>query len=507
MNWWVKAAASMLLLAAESAWAAGSYVLLEPVRDASGRPLTQASAGGASLPVLKRAETGETSSAAQRVLSSGFASQIPALDLAARNAAELKPSCPGLPQAVYILLSEEDGGYARQGFYIADAGRTTLCEDHYIDLTADTGSIASGEFEEVLAHEWGHVLLRRLLGPVPATPSRKFHSVRTVTDQTTAFDEGFGIHLQPLSAKLSQTPGYRARIDGATPPRIADFWFSRQETWMRQVLVPANQLVFEKEQPSKGADAYHAWMADEAASNFDSCRLKSGDQMVAAEGVVASFFHRLLGADPASAPEQYRKAIAVLARMGTWPKEQPAVIAFVQSWGSEFPAETTAVTKLFLDVTHGASASSTARDLTEQAACAGASGDIEAFLAARKAAQEARGKIDADVAAGRLDIGAALGPQLWIANPATKIPAAPWQGRRDLPAIADINTAREAELELIFAGTPLAGAAAKMVAARRSGPYTSFEDAATRAPLDRAGLKQLLAARDQVRSIGTAVRR
>lgn len=496
----------MLLLMAGSAGAAGSYVLLEPVRDASGKPLTRASGSAASLPVLKRAKTGETSTAAQRVLASGFAAQIPALDLAARTAAALKPSCPGLPPAVYILLSEEDGGYARQGFFISDAGRTTLCEDHYIDLTADSGSIATGEFEEVLAHEWGHVLLRRLLGPVPATASRKFHSVRTVTDPTTAFDEGFGIHLQPLSAKLSQTPGYRARIDGATPPRIADFWFSRQETWMRQVLVPANQLVFEKA-ASKGADAYQSWMADEAASSFDGCRLKSGDQMVASEGVVASFFHRLLGADPASAATQYRKVIAVLAKMGSWPKDEPAVTAFVQAWGREFPAEKTVVEKLFLEVTHGASASSAVRDLTERAACAGASGDIEAFLEARKVAQEARGKLEADVAAGRLRLGAALGPQLWIANPAMMVPSAPWQGKRDLPAIADINTASDAELELIFSGTPLAGAGTKIVAARRSGPYAGIEDVAKRASLDKAGAKQLLVARDQARAIGTAVRR
>jgi hypothetical protein len=459
------------------------------------------------VPVLKPTAPSETVAAVRQVLATGLAAKLPALDLVARKQAASKAQCAGLPQALYLLLSAEDGGYARQGFYVAEAsGQTTLCQDHFIDLTADAASIASGEFEEVLAHEWGHVLLRRMLGPVPPTPSRKFHSVRTMTDPTTGFDEGFGIHFQPLSAKLSTTPGYRARIDGAASPRLADLWFSRQETWMRQALVPANRFVFEKHSPVSAADPYRRWLADEAASDFDTCRLKSGDQMVASEGVAASFFHRLMAGAPGTVDTRYGKVIAVLARLGGWPSNEPAIVAFVRAWGEEFPAERDAVQKLFLDVTHGATASVAARAQSERVACAGASGDIEAFLGARKTAQEARDKLAADVLAGRVSLTSALGPQLWIANAAVQVPAAPWQGKRELPAVTDLNTAREAELELIFAGTTLAGTGARLIEARRAGPFASFEDAARRALLGDSGLGVLSAARDQALKVGAAVR-
>ncbi len=482
---------ALMMLAARGA-AAESYVLLEPVRDARGRALMQADPGGTLLPVLKRAGDTPLTQQVRRVLAGGFAARIPALDAAARKAAQDKPKCPALPEAVFVFLSDEDGGYARQRFYSANAkGKPVLCEDHFIDLTVDEASIASGEFEEVLAHEWGHVLLRRLLGPVPPTPSRKFHSVRTTTDAVTAFDEGLGIHLQPMSARLSQTSGYRARIEGAAEPRLADFWFSRQETWMRQALVPQNRLVFDKEAKASGGDVYAHWLADESSANFDACRLKTGGQMVASEGVAASFFYKLMAVEPEALDARYRQLITVLARMKDWPTDRPAVTAFVQAWGEAYPLEREAVVRLFLAVTHGATVSRDVRALQEKTACAGASGDIEAFLGLRQEAQAALEGALADVLAGRVALDAAVGQPVWLAHPDVLIATAPWQGRRDAPVVADLNTARAVELELLFTGTALAGKADAIVQVREAGPFVSLQDAADRAGLGTAGLEAL----------------
>jgi len=408
---------------------------------------------------------------------------------------------------VYVFLSDEDGGYARHRFFVAAGeGEPVLCDDHFVDLTADAASIASGEFEEVLAHEWGHVLLRRLLGPVPETPSRKFHSARTATDPVTAFDEGFGIQLQPHSARLTVTPGYRARIEGTAEPRLADFWFSRQETWMRQALVPQNRLVFAKNAPTAGEDAYARWVLDEASANFDACRLQSGDQMVASEGVVASFLYKLLATDAAGAEGRYNQLITVLARMKGWPTGEPAIIAFVRAWGEAFPQEREAVTRLFVATTQGATVSREVLSLQEKTACAGASGNLGAFLGARKEAQAALDAAVADVLAGRIVLGAALGPQLWLANPAVNIATAPWRGKRDAPVVVNLNTARAAELELLFTDTPLAGRAEAIVQAREAGPFRSIEDAASRAGLKGAELDALRKAAAALTQVGGAAR-
>jgi hypothetical protein len=502
----MRAVIAALLVAAAPA-AAAPYLLLETVRGADKQPLMKAAPDGAMLPVLRPAAPRPVVTQAQRVLASGIAARLPALDAAARAAAVRKLRCPALPPSVFVLLSDEDGGFARHRFYVADEdGRTSLCDDFYVDVTADEASIASGEFEEVLAHEWGHVLLRRMLGQVPPTPSRKFHSVRTVTDPITAFDEGVGIHFQPLAAAVTETSGFRARATGTAAPRLADFWFSRQETWMREALVPAGTLVLDKQAPAADADPYKRWLADEASAALDPCYLKSGDQMVASEGVVATFLHKLLAADGAGLDERYRKLVAVLGRMRDWPKSEPALIAFVRAWGEVFPQEREAVTELFLRVTHGATASRDAARLAEQASCAGASGDIEVFLAARKEAQASFDSLLGSVLAGRTALGAALGSELWIANSAQSIAAAPWQGKRDRPTVLNLNTAREPELELAFAGTPLAGHGGAITDARRSGAFASRVDVVQRAKLNTEQQAALGEFEQNAQKVGTAKR-
>lgn len=508
MSRWIQTVGAALVAVVTSSAAAQPYILLEPVRDAAGKAVVRPDEKGVPLPVLQQAGGSDVARQARAVLTTGFAAHVPAIDAAARQAAKVKAQCPALPEAVYVFLSDEDGGYARHRFFVARAaGEPVLCDDHFIDLTADEVSIASGEFEEVLAHEWGHVLLRRLLGPVPPTPSRKFHSVRTVTDPVTAFDEGFGIHFQPLSARLTETPGYRARIEGTAEPRLADFWFSRQETWMRQALVPQNRLVFDKDAPAPDSDAYARWFADEVSAAFAACRLQSGDQMVASEGMVASFLHKLLAADPTATVGRYQQLIAVLSRMGGWPTQEPAILAFVKAWGDVYPEEREDVFRLFIASTHAATVSRQARSLQEKAACAGSAGDIETFLAARKDAQAALDAAVADAVADNATLGAALGPGLWLANPDVRTVAAPWQGQRSQPLVANLNTARASELALLFSGTPLAGKAEQIVRARDAGPFQSLEDAVRKALLAPADLQRLRQASDAFRQIGGAVRK
>jgi hypothetical protein len=458
------------------------FVLLEPVRAADGKSLMRTAPDGGTVPVVRIASTHPAAERARQVLATGFAAMIPRLDTVARSAAKRKTACRGLPAATFVFLSDEDGGFARQGFFVdPDAGEPAFCGDHFIDVTADEASIASGEFEEVLAHEWGHVLLRRLLGPMPPVPSRKFHSVRTVTDRTTAFDEGFGIHLQPVAAAMTKTPGFAARVQGPRAPSLADLWFSREETWLRETMVPQNRFAFDKPPAPQRATAYDRWLADEASSAVDPCRLKSGEQMMASEGAAAGLFHKLRGAGDDEIEAHYRRLIAVLAHIGHWPQDRAPLIALVEAWGEVFPERRDAVTAVFLDATHAATASPAARGLRERAACAGASGDIRAFLATRAEAQAASTRLLEEVLSRRVALDAALGPQLWIAGPTARISAAPWQPDRNLPLTLDLNTARAAELELAFDGTPAAGAAAGIVRARESGPFASITDLGRRA--------------------------
>ncbi|AND67848.1 hypothetical protein ATSB10_03940 [Dyella thiooxydans] len=461
---------------------AESFQLLEPVHDGAGHALELKAPDGRLVPVA-RPYHGPLESRVRAVLASGVAEMLPAIDAQVRRVGSHPASCPSLGNGIAIYISDEDGGFARKDLYVERApGRPAFCQDYFIDITLDRASLEDGLFEEVLAHEYGHVLLRRLLGPVPPTPSRQPHSVFTVTDPVTAFDEGFGIQMQPLAARMTVTPGFRARVEGRSAASAADLWLSRRETWVRETAVPHNDFVFAPAPPGENGDAYARWLAAETSLPADPCHLKSGDQMMASEGVAATFLYRLLdvGADSKAVAHRYAQLVQVLAHVGKWPAQAP-LVALVRAWGEVYPGEKDDVTRLFLDVTYGATASMALHDQAEQLSCIGARGALTGFVPALKAYRRALAKLDARVAAGQTALDAALGPSLWLADPDVRIAEQPWSVERKLPLVVDLNTADEPALRLLLGDRLLA---AKLARARRQGPFASLDDASRRAALD-----------------------
>ncbi len=340
----------------------------------------------------------------------------------------------------------------------------------------------------MLAHESAHVLLRRMLGPQPPTPSGKFHSVIAITDSLTAFDEGMGIHMQSIAARFTTTPGFRARMAGIGVDPAAENWFSRRETWLRHAWIGANQLVFAK-LPPPAADPYERWRADERSTALDYCRLRMGDELIASEGFVASFVFRWmasgLGEDATLADirRAYDKLVDALARQRSWSAGERPVIAFIDSWIAAYPGDRNRMIALFVDMTHGATASLALRHQTEAAACKGSVGDIDAFGADLGALRKARRALVDDIVAGKAGIADAIGPQLWVAAPDTKIAVAPWSPDRVEPLTLDLNTASEPALALMFGG----GIDGVRVVAERqaNGPFRDLADLSRRAGLDR----------------------
>src|SRR6266446_155431 len=72
------------------------------------------------------------------------------------------------PQPTWLLLTEEEGGFAQRGFWLRRSGRDRLVDQPYVALLTDSASIRDGSFEEIFSHELGHVLLRRVLPRLPA---------------------------------------------------------------------------------------------------------------------------------------------------------------------------------------------------------------------------------------------------------------------------------------------------------------------------------------------------
>lgn len=460
------------------------YHVIVPVRDAAGRAVEARDPDGRMVPVAKLAQGGDEARLAP-LLQQGLPALLPAIDARARRATTHQVNCRAWADGITIFISDEDGGYARKDFYLeSQSGHRTLCADYYIDITLDDASLKDGQFEEVVSHEYGHVLLRRLLGPVPPTPSRHGHAVTTVTDPVTAFDEGFGIQMQPLAARLTATPGFVARAEGRTAPSAADTWLSRRETWLRETVVPHGDFVFDAIAPSIDTNRYARWLKSETSSSADLCHVKSANAMMASEGVAATFFFRLLDGGPEgqAIDHRYQQLIAVLAQMREWPKSAP-LVTLVNRWGELYPGEKGVVTRLFLDTTYGATASVAAREEGERLSCLGAQGNLDAFAPALKAYRSTLAALSEQVTKGQTALDAGLGPELWLADPDIRIPAQPWSKERDLPLVLDLNAATEPALALLLNDDDLAG---KLVDARNGVAFASLDDAVRRAGLSPA---------------------
>ncbi len=505
ISWFACLLLAVLLPPAYAQVPADAFHLLEPVRDGAGHAIEQKAPDGRLVPVA-RPYHGKFDSRLRVVLDGGAPALLPLIDAQARRASRHRVDCPVLGNGITVYLSDEDGGFARKDLYVETSpGHRVYCADYFIDITLDAASLADGTFEEVLSHEYGHVLLRRLLGPIPPTPSRQAHSVLTVTDPVTAFDEGFGIQMQPLAARLSATPGFRARVEGRARPSAADVWLSRRETWLRETAVPHNDFVFESAPPGDDGDAYARWLASNTSLPSDLCHLKSGNAMMASEGVAAAFLYRLLstGADDKAVEDRYAQLVTVLARIGRWPTRAP-LITLVRRWGDVFPEDRSKVNRLFLEITHGATASLAVRHQAERLSCLGARGSLATFVPALKAFRGAIDTLAARIMDGQTAIDAALGPPLWLTNPAIRIAGQPWSDERRQPLVVDLNTASEPALTLLLGHRSLAD---RLIDARRRGAFASLEDASRRAALSAAQAALLRQSAESMAQLPDFVRR
>ena len=243
-------------------------------------------------PVVTRVRAGRLYEALRREAAAGTTAAVLALD-------ELAMKTAGAPAGpTWLYLSQEDGGFARRGFWLQEGGATRWVDEAMVDLVVDAGSVDDGSFEEIFAHELGHVMLRRLLPGLPAGYSRTPHHSFSVTDQQTAFDEGWATHFQGLARLLTQNARLRAQDAGLEGKADTALWLSNLDRTMRIDGMRRNWFVYRQTaQPGVSAQAF------DLSPAFDPARLKSAAQMLACEGVLSTFFYRQLATPDAAALE------------------------------------------------------------------------------------------------------------------------------------------------------------------------------------------------------------
>jgi hypothetical protein len=478
--------------------------VLVPVTDAKGNVVESQAPDGKSYPVLRLGVDSPLLRDVYQVLESSFAHQVILLDRYARNLllSEIAGQAPPqyLTGPAYLLMSQEEGGFARYGFWLEDTkGQRQLVLAGYVDLVVGQDSVEDGNLEEIFSHELGHQVLGELVGKLPPGASRNMHQSMTITDDPTAFDEGYAEHFQPLVRDATTNSHLRELTKGATSTDLDMLWISRLDRQLRTDGVKRNLFIHRKTLPATaldpGADRYGLYLASETSTAFLNDEFCNGQQMMASEGVIATLFYRIvnapalrdhyrdlafyrpfLGADVSA--DRLRQAISpyenvnlkLFVAMRRAAKEiasgVPPMIALVNSYAAAFPDEAPAIYTVFLHTTRGATASQELAEAFDRAAADGMRGDIGAFRSSALGAFSLLKSTVDRVARGELPVDANLGPQLWLVNADFKIAPAIWSSDRSLPFTLNLNTATEVDL-MTIPGVDLA-AARKIVSARRA---------------------------------------
>jgi hypothetical protein len=287
-----------------------------------------------------------------------------------RDACEIARPGGGVPE--YYVALVPDGNHAAVGFRVQDGGAV---EEHarqpYILLDPDPAS-----FDITLLHETGHMAMAMLAGgrqldgkQVAAIP----HTTAALSDRTTAFSEGYAIHLETLEAHIGRDPKIRGLYQrqqvlfGDAPFRSAEFFrhsadlTSYSQNLARYGEIRDNNFAFDS--AFQGPDYLRVQL--EKARDF--ARLRDANQLLQSEGYYASFFFlfalRGSGIPDGAAIDQRERQImramhAILGTPGTPaagnPDESnPWLLKLVAEYMKQFPDEKTAIVDALNDTSHG----------------------------------------------------------------------------------------------------------------------------------------------------------
>lgn len=470
-----------LIFGIACALAAGGAIAAELGVLAPAQPATSLASpdGKSRAPVVERVRSGPLYESLQQEARRGTTARVLALD-------ELAMQVAGQPKGVsWLLLSQEDGGFARHGFWLKEADGTRWVDEPMVDLVVDKGSIEDGSFEEIFAHELGHVMLRRLVPNLPAGYSRTPHHSFSLTDQPTAFDEGWATHFQPLARKLTVNPRLRANDEGMDTRPFLPLWQSNLDSAARIQGVRQNWFVHRKATPEGGGDAVER---QELSTMFDRARLRNGAQMLASEGVVATFFYRHLASDMARYEPMFR-ALRALSREKLTP-DTPLVPALAAALARVSPEDGKRFIGTLMETSHGALASPQLLRTAEQLAVAGRAGDAEAFVPALNDARRLFAKALDEAQADPSKLAAQAGPAVWLRHPTHKLGGE--------PLAIDLNTAEKEHLMTL----PGVDAARALASRAQDGYFTGVADFARRLRLDARTASKLEAMHQAMRKAG-----
>src|ERR1022692_3227014 len=275
-------------------------------------------------------------------------------------------AAPGANVPDYYVALVKGGNHGAVGFRLETAdGVKEYPRTAYILLDADPEL-----FETTLFHETGHVVMDMLAGgrrldglEVASIP----HSTAALSDRTTAFSEGYAIHLETLAAHLARGADLRSRYQhhgvgfGDVPYRQSEYYRGASDlTTFSQSLaryydVRENHFAFES--AFRGPDYLRVQL--EKARDFST--LREANQLLQSEGFYASFFFlfAMRGADlpaeetVARREDQMLRAMAAMFAAVKTDISTPWLLELVTAYMRLYPGERAAIVDALNDLSHG----------------------------------------------------------------------------------------------------------------------------------------------------------
>jgi hypothetical protein len=407
-------------------------------------------------------------------------------------------TAPGAGVPAYYVALVPGGNHAAVGFRLeTSAGVQEYPKTAYILLDAEPG-----RFETTMLHETGHVVTDLLAGgrqldgkEVGSIP----HSTAALSDRTTAFSEGYAIHLETLAAHLARGADLRRRYYheavgfGDVPYRASEYYrpaadlttYSQEQA--RYFDVRENHFAFES--AFRGPDYLRVQL--ERARDFATPR--DPNQLLQSEGFYASFFFLFVMRGGQVPPEdtislresQLQRAMAAMFADVKTDVSTPWLLELVAQYMRLFPEERAAVADALNDLSHGVFVDPGAAALWREHYLASLRLDFphlnrDAINAARKRWRE-------QVIENPRILFSRIGPEIVCEAPEIKIRLAAFG--EDAPLRFDVNTAQEGILRLIPGITE--DEIARWTAERAKSPFSSAEDFRRRAGLRAAVLQGL----------------
>jgi len=366
---------SFALLLVLPLWSAGSTVFsASPSLLVVLRPTGQERDG---LPVLEYHPDAES---VRDTLLRGFSGRL--VRLYAREQEFLRQKTGRVPEPAYLVLSDQQGGYPRFGFWLGGEKKPDV---GWVDLHRN--SRVTGEFgamDQIFPHELLHVIVRQLAGPPRESGGNQVHAVGVRTDPVTAFNEGLAEHVQILAvddvdaADDTQTLAIDDELPGRAQKELGRYardlharflptrpsqmrfllWFSSCEQVLRYHAVKANAFARRSSAPDRllaRADRYEAYLHENIIPATSGQQPKPAAVMLSTEGVVSHLFWRWVTDHALGARQRdesfYAQFGAQRASITSWENvylklfyalhsARPGDVAeFVRGYVSEFPED------------------------------------------------------------------------------------------------------------------------------------------------------------------------